>query len=187
MARKAFGAKPLSYPQPVWIISTYDENGNIDAMNAAWTGISDYEEVFLCLSHGHKTVKNILANKAFVVSMAQADYVDECDFVGVVSANKDKDKMKKSGFTFSKAPTVNAPVINELSISMECLLKSYDIETGHMFATIANVSVDEKALDENGNVDYRKVRPITFDPFNNKYIELGEIAGDAFKAGLRLK
>ncbi len=187
MARKDFGAKPLSYPQPVWIISTYDENGNVDAMNAAWTGISDYEEIFMCLSSGHKTVKNILKTKEFVVSMAQADCVANCDFVGIVSANNDKDKMKKSGFSFSKAKNVNAPYINELSVALECKLKSYDPSTGHLFAQVVNVSVDESVLDEHGKVDVKKVRPITFDPFNNKYIELGEVAGDAFKIGSKLK
>ena len=187
MGRKDFGAKPLSYPQPVWIISTYDENGNPDAMNAAWTGISDFEEVMLCLSHGHKTVKNILAGNEFVVSMADAEHVASCDFVGLVSANNDKDKIKKSGFTFTKAKNVNAPYINELSVAIECRMKSYDPSTGHMLAQIVNVSVDESVLDGNGKVDYKKVRPITFDPFNNKYVELGEVVGEAFKVGAKLK
>ena len=187
MSRKDFGPKPFSYPQPVWIISTYDEQGNVDAMNAAWTGIGDFEQIFMCLSSGHKTVKNILLNKEFVVSMAQADRVAECDFVGIVSANTDKEKMKKSGFTFSKAKNVNAPYINELSVALECRLESYDKSTGHLFAQIVNVSADESVLDEKGNVDYKKVRPITFDPFKNQYVELGDVAGDAFKVGAKLK
>lgn len=87
MSRKNFGAKPLTYPQPVFIIATYDENGNADAMNAAWGGISEGDELSLCLSAGHKTVKNLLKTGAFTVSMADAKYVAECDYVGIVSAN----------------------------------------------------------------------------------------------------
>lgn len=70
--RKNFGAKPYTYPQPVFIIATYGEDGTPDAMNAAWGGISEANEISMCLSAGHKTVKNILARKAFTVSMADA-------------------------------------------------------------------------------------------------------------------
>lgn len=97
MSRKNFGAKPLTYPQPVFIIATYDENGNADAMNAAWGGISEGDELSLCLSAGHKTVKNLLKTGAFTVSMADAKHVAECDYVGIVSANTVPDKLSKAG------------------------------------------------------------------------------------------
>ena len=85
--RKNFGAKPLSYPQPVFIIAAYDENGTPNAMNAAWGGISEMNEISLCLSNNHKTVKNILHSKAFTISMADAGHVTACDYVGLVSGN----------------------------------------------------------------------------------------------------
>ena len=110
MSRKNFGAKPLTYPQPVFIIATYDENGNADAMNAAWGGISKGDELSLCLSAGHKTVKNLLKTGAFTVSMADAKHVAECDYVGIVSANTVPDKLSKAGFTTTKSENVNAPV-----------------------------------------------------------------------------
>ena len=101
--RKNFGAKPFLYPQPVLIIASYDENGVPDAMNAAWGGISESDQISMCLSPGHKTVKNILARKAFTVSMADAAHVTECDYVGIVSANQVPDKLAKAGFHTTKS------------------------------------------------------------------------------------
>ena len=124
--RKNFGAKPYLYPQPVFIIATYGEDGTPDAMNAAWGGISDDTQISLCLSAGHKTVKNILARKAFTVSMADAAHVTACDYVGVVSANQTPDKLERAGFHTTKSEFVDAPLIDELPMAVECRLVSYD-------------------------------------------------------------
>lgn len=184
--RKNFGAKPYTYPQPVFIIATYGEDGESDAMNAAWGGISDAKEISMCISAGHKTTKNILAKKAFTVSMADARHVAECDYVGLASGNTVKGKLEKAGFHTIPSEFVDAPVIEELAVCAECRLKSYDASTGRLVGEIVNVSVDESALDENGNVDVSKVRPITFDPFNNTYVELGTVVGTAFSDGKKL-
>ena len=161
--RKNFGAKPLSYPQPVFIIATYGEDGTPDAMNAAWGGISEMNEISMCLSAGHKTVKNILKRRAFTVSMADADHVVACDYVGIVSGNK------------------------ELAVAIECKLKDYDPDTCILRGEIVNVSVDERVLDENGKVNVAKAAPIIFDPFNNDYLRVGEKVGNAFADGKQLK
>jgi len=184
--RKDFGAKPWSYPQPVWIVASYDENGVADAMNAAWTGINDTTQVALCLSAGHKTVKNILARKAFTVSMADAEHVVACDYVGCVSANKVPDKLEKAGFSVEKSAYVDAPVIRELGMVLECTLVSYDPESGHMVGEIVNVGADERVLTD-GKIDPEKLQPITFDPVHNTYRVLGETVGNAFKDGLALR
>lgn len=185
--RKNFGAKPLTYPQPVFIIATYGEDGTPDAMNAAWGGISEMKEISMCLSAGHKTVKNILNRKAFTVSMAEAGHVAACDYVGLVSGNKVPDKFSKAGFHATKSEFVDAPLIDELSIAVECVLKDYDPDTCILRGEILNVSVDERVLDENGNVDAAKVAPIIFDPFNNDYLKVGEKVGNAFSDGKLLK
>ena len=185
--RKNFGTKSWFYPLPVLVIGTYDENGNPDAMNAAWGGISDDKELSMCISAGHKTTKNILARKAFTVSMADADHVAECDYVGIVSGNSVPDKFAKAGFHAVKSDFVDAPLIEELPVAVECRLKSYDPESCRLVGEIVNVSVDEKVLDANGKVDTAKVRPITFDPFNNDYVVLGEVVGKAFSEGKKLK
>ena len=185
--RKNFGAKPYTYPQPVLIIAAYDENGTPDAMNAAWGGISDDTQISMCLSAGHKTVKNIQARKAFTVSMADAAHVVACDYVGIVSGNKVPDKFEKAGFHATKSEFVDAPLIDELPMTLECTLVSYDPETCRLVGEIVNVSADERILDESGRIDPAKLEPITFDPVNNAYLKLGEKVGNAFKDGMQLK
>ena len=185
--RKNFGAKPYTYPQPVLIIASYDETGTADAMNAAWGGISDDTQISMCLSPGHKTVKNILNRKAFTVSMADAAHVTECDYVGIVSANDVPDKLSRAGFHTTKSEFVDAPLIDELPMALECRLVSYDEDSCRMVGEIVNVSADERILGENGKIDPVKLQPITFDPVNNAYLKLGEKVGNAFKDGVKLK
>ena len=185
--RKNFGAKPLSYPQPVFIIATYGEDGTPNAMNAAWGGISDTKEISMCLDVNHKTVKNILDRCAFTVSMADAAHVVACDFVGIVSGNKVADKFAKAGFHATKSEFVDAPLIDELAVAIECKLKDYNPDTCILRGEIVNVSVDERVLDEEGKVDAGKVAPIIFDPFNNDYLKVGEKVGKAFSDGKQLK
>ena len=185
--RKNFGPKPLLYPQPVFIIATYGEDGTPNAMNAAWGGISEENEVSICISAGHKTTANILARKAFTVSMATAEYVAACDYVGIVSGNMVPDKFAKAGFHATKSEFVDAPLIDELPMAVECKLISYDPETCRLVGEIANVSADESVLGDNGKVDPAKLKPITFDPMNNTYLVLGEKVGNAFKDGTALR
>ena len=185
--RKNFGAKPYTYPQPVLIIAAYDENGAPNAMNAAWGGISDDTQISMCLSAGHKTVKNIQARKAFTVSMADAAHVAACDYVGIVSGNKVPDKFEKAGFHATKSEFVDAPLIDELPMALECTLVSYDPKACRLVGKIVNVSADERILDESGRIDPAKLEPITFDPVNNAYLKLGEKVGNAFKDGMQLK
>lgn len=184
--RKNFGAKPILYPQPVFIIATYDENGTADAMNAAWGGISEADEISICLSAEHKTVKNILARKAFTVSMATADTVVPCDYVGIVSANDVPDKLEKSGFHVIKSEFVDAPVISELPLAVECSFVSYDEQSCRMVGKIVNVCADETVLTD-GKVDPLKLRPITYDGMNHAYYVLGEKVGNAFSDGKALE
>ena len=186
MARKNFGAKSYSFPQPVFIIGTYDENGAADAMNAAWGGISETNEISVCLGTEHKTVANLKKTGAFTVSMGDAQHVAACDYVGIVSGNKVTDKMEKAGFTVTKSEFVNAPVINELSVCLECKVKSYDEDACRLIGEIVNISVDESVLTD-GKVDVEKVQPISFDPFNNAYHVLGQKVGNAFSDGKQLK
>ena len=185
--RKDFGSKPYLYPQPVLMIASYDQEGTPDVMNAAWGGISDDNQISMCLSAGHKTVKNILERKAFTVSMADAAHVKECDYLGIVSANQVPDKVAKAGFHTTKSSYVDAPIIDELAMALECKLISYDPESCRMVGEIVNVSIDESVLTEDGKVDVSKLNPITFDPINSAYLKLGEKAGNAFSDGKSLK
>ena len=147
----------------------------------------EMNEISLCLSAGHKTVKNILKRGAFTVSMADAGHVVACDYVGLVSGNRVADKFARAGFHATRSERVDAPLIDELAVALECRLKDYNPETCILRGEIVNVSVDECALDENGKVDVAKVNPIIFDPFNNAYLKVGEKVGDAFSDGKQLK
>ena len=158
--RKNFGAKPCLYPQPVFIIAAYAEDGTPDAMNAAWGGISEATEISLCLSPGHKTVKNILSRGAFTVSMATASTVVPCDYVGIVSGNDVPDKLVRAGFHASKAEFVDAPLIDELPMALECKLISYDPESCRLVGEIVNVCAEESILDENGKIDPKSWTPL---------------------------
>ena len=183
--RKNFGPKPFLFPQPVMIIGTYDENGKANAMNAAWGGIVGTDEIIIDLS-SHKTTDNILLNKAFTVSVADVEHMTACDYVGIVSANKEPDKMEKAGFTTTKSGFVNAPVINELPLTLECEL--IDVIDGSKFlGKIKNVSIDENVLGEDGELSLEKFSPITYDTVHYGYDRLGEKVGNAFKDGAALK
>ena len=183
--RKNFGSKPIVYPMPVFIVATYDENGAPDAMAAAWGGIFNDNMVCLCLDKSHKTVANLKERKAFTVAVADAAHVTECDYVGIVSANEESDKLKKAGLTAVKSANVDAPVIDELPLTLECQLVSYDDETEQAVGNIINVIVDDTIL-TNGKVDPAKLKAITYDPVNYTYIQLGQVVGKAFSDGKKL-
>lgn len=182
--RKDFGAKPFLFPQPVMIISTYDENGKANAMNAAWGGIVGMNEIMVDLG-SHKTTDNLMKMKAFTVSVADVEHLVACDYVGIVSGHKEPDKMEKAGFTTVKSEFVNAPVINELPLVLECELTKV-VDGSKYFGRIVNVSADEKILGSDGQIDLGRFSPITYDTIHYGYYTLGERVGTAFQDGKQL-
>lgn len=183
MSRVDFGAKPLLLPMPVLIIGTYDENGVPNAMNAAWGTITDFQEITISLAP-HKTTENLAITGAFTVSMATEDTVTACDYVGIVSANDVPDKFAKAGFHATKSEKVNAPLIDELPMALECKVKSYEDDI--LIGEIVNVTADKSVVTD-GKIDIRKLKPIAYDPTNNSYVTLGNVVGKAFSDGLKLK
>jgi len=183
MSRINFGAKPFVYPMPVLIVGTYDENGVPNAMNAAWGCITDMNEITISMGE-HKTTENFGKTGAFTVSFATEDTVVPCDYVGVESANKVPNKFAKAGFHATKSEYVNAPLIDELPMALECKVKSF--VDGILIGEIVNVNADESILTD-GKIDPKKLKPITYDPVNHDYIGLGEKVGNAFKDGMALK
>ena len=183
--RNDLGKKPLVYPQPVLMVATYDENGNPDIMNAAWGGVGDDTQIFLCLSPGLKTTKNLLANKAFTVSIAVEGTEIPCDYLGMASANNVPNKVALSGLHVHRSEKVNAPVVDELPICLECELISYEPEHCHLFGEIVGTSVDESVL-TGGKVDITKLKPLLFDIDGHGYYGVGNRVADAFSAGKAL-
>ncbi len=184
--RKNFGKKTWAYPMPVFIVAAYDKDQNPCCMNAAWGGIYDTDQIMLCLADDHKTTKNILESKAFTVSIADAAHVVEADYVGIVSGNQMPDKMQKAGLTAVRSEFVDAPIIKEFPMTIECKLLKFN-EDGICIGEIVNVSADEAVLDADGQIDPTKLQPITYDPVHYAYLTLGEKVGNAFSDGKKLK
>ena len=155
-------------------------------MNAAWGGLYDADKVVVCLSAGHKTTKNIKATGAFTVAFADAAHVIPADYVGMASGNNEPKKMEKAGFHTTKSAFVDAPVIDELPVALECKFLKVN-EDGNIIGQIVNVSIDESVLDSDGKLDMSKFQPISFEPANNGYHVLGERMGNAFRDGGKLK
>ena len=185
--RKNLKTKALIYPLPVLIIGTYDEDGTPNAMNAAWGTVCDTAQVAISLSAHHKTVQNLLKTKVFTVGIADGKNVAAADYVGLVSANDVPDKLSKTGWKIVKSELVNAPVIEDLPLVLECKLVSYDTETEICIGEVVNVSADESVLDENGQIDVKKVNPLCYASGVREYYTLGEKVGKAFSDGLQLK
>jgi len=171
--RKNLGPKSLCYPMPVFIVATYNEDGTENAMTAAWGGITEENEITVCIDNIHKTAINLPQRNAFTVAMATAETVKACSYVGTVSGMDDADKFKKSGFTATRSALVDAPIINELPMVLECEMKSYDPAACRLIGRIVNVAVDEAYMKADGTIDIEKLQPLTYDPLTRSYITLG--------------
>ena len=186
---KSFAPKPWVAPQPVLIIGTYNEDGKANAMNAAWGGQWDMKEIMISMGK-HQTTDNLNRNGEFTVAFATTDTMVASDFVGIVSAKNDPEKMAKTGWKSVKAEKVNAPVFTCFPMTMECRIKEKIDESAegyYIIAEIVNILVDENYLAEDGNPDIEKIQLITFDPVHHGYIQLGKKVGQAFSDGKALK
>lgn len=183
--RKNFGDAAVITPLPAIMIATWDENQNPDVMMAAWGGQCGPKHITFQLS-AHKTTDNIRLKKAFTISFATKDDIVQSDYFGIVSGNDVPDKVAKAGFTITKSPNVDAPIINEYKLSLECKVVTFDEnENGgaRVVGEIVNMSADESILDEEGNIDLGKLQPVIFDSAKRTYRVVGEKVGDAWGSG----
>ena len=176
------------FPMPVLMVATYNKDGSVNVMNAAWGTMQERGIVALNLTETHKTVQNIKARKAFTVSIADAAHVVEADYFGVVSGNKEPKKFEKSGLTASKAEVVDAPVINEFPLCLECEFIEFQNDTYGIgvIGKVVNITADDRVM-VNGKLDMSLVNAIAFDPYTHGYYRVAERVGEAFKDGLSLK
>lgn len=180
--KKNFGKKNWMFPMPVLMIGTYNEDGSPNMMNAAWGGITLEDEITICIDTAHKTWENIAARKAFTVAFGTADAVRACDYLGIVSGNDAPDKVAKSGFTALKSEFVDAPVMAELPLVLECELVSMNEENCNVVGRILNCAVEEAVLTD-GKPDAAKMKPICYDPCAHVYRIMGEVVAKAFSCG----
>ena len=183
--RKDLGKQPALFPMPVLMVAAYDENGKVNVMNAAWGMICAMDKIALFIDEDHATTKAIRQTKAFTVSLADKDHMDVADYYGIATGNKMPDKFAKSGYHAEKSAFVNAPIITEFPVAMECELAEI-VETENLHAvvgTIINVSADENVLSENGKIDPMKLNALIFDQFQSGYYVATEKVGRAWNAG----
>ena len=186
---KSFGQKAWMLPQPVLILGTYNADGSANAMNAAWGGQWDAKEIMISMG-AHATTENLARCPEFTVAFATRDTMVAADFVGIVSAKNDPEKMQKTGWTVQKAENVDAPVFADFPMTLECriLRKIDESEEGYyIVAEIVNVLVNEDFLAEDGKPDVEKMHLIVYDPIHHGYMELGSRVGNAFMDGKKLK
>ena len=184
--KKDFGVKNWMFPMPVLMIGTYNEDGTPDMMNAAWGGITLEDQITICIDTSHKTWANIAARKAFTVAFGTANTIASCDYLGIVSGNQVPDKVAKSGFTAVKSKFVDAPVMNELPLVLECELVKQEAESCLVVGKIRNCAVEEEALTD-GKPDAAKIGPACFDCCAHVYRIMGAPIAKAFSCGTALK
>jgi flavin reductase (DIM6/NTAB) family NADH-FMN oxidoreductase RutF len=182
---KDFGVKPYLFPMPVYMIGTYNEDASVDSMAMAWGGICAENMVALNLEEDHKTVANLKARGAFTLSVPGRDTLAESDYMGLASANKFPDKFARTGLHAVKSTRVDAPIITEYPLTLECTVAEFqDQPYGlRILGKIVNVLADEKVLDELGRVDAEKLNAFAFDQMRNGYYAMGEKVGLAWNIG----
>lgn len=176
------------FPMPVLMVATYNDDDTVNVMNAAWGTMIDSSVVGLNLTETHKTVKNIKKRGAFTVSIADAKHMVEADYFGIASGNKVENKLEKSGLTAVKSNKVDAPIINEFPICLECKFIEFQDSTYGIgvVGEVVNVCAEEDVL-VNGKVDIDKVEAIAYDPYTYGYYKVSTRVGNAFKEGLKIK
>ena len=183
--RKNIGVQPALFPMPVVIIAAYDKNGKVCAMNAAWAQICDMDKIALFIDPDHKTTKNIYETKAFTVSIADVNNMAVADFFGIATGNKMEDKFERTGYHAEKSEFVNAPVITEFPVTLECEFAE-EVNTPNVHAIIGkivNVSADESVVGDKDKILPEKVNALIFDQYRSGYYSVGEKVGQAWNAG----
>ncbi len=173
------------FPMPVALVATYNDDGTINVMNMAWGGICSENLVALNLDETHRTSKNIKERMAFTISLPDVAHVKEADYFGIVSGNDVTDKFQRSGLTAERSTRVDAPVIQELPVALECRVAEIrnGIEGFRVVGEIVNVLADERVLDSSGRVDIEKLDSIIYDTFQSGYYAVGRKVGQAWDSG----
>ena len=186
--KKNLGVVQAVYPMPVLMVAAYDENGKVNVMNAAWGMICNSDRIALFIDEDHKTTQNLLKTRAFTVALADRDHMDVADFFGIATGNKMDDKFERTGYHAVKSAFVNAPIIEEFPVVMECELA--DVVENESFycivGRIVNTAAEEAVLDEKDKVDPAKLQALIFDQFRHGYYVSGEQVGKAWNAGAAL-
>lgn len=188
MSKKDLGAQPYTFPMPTLMIGTYNDDDSVDVMMMAWGGVCAEDMVALNLEADHKTVANLRKRKAFTLAVPNVENIEASDFLGIATANKMTDKFERSGLHAVKSDNVDAPVISEYPMTMECTVEKFEDEPYglRILGKIVNVLADESVLDEKGKVDAGKLHAFAFDQMRNGYYAVERKVGQAWSSGAGL-
>lgn len=186
--KKELGVNPYLFPMPVLMIATYGDGDVVDVMNMAWGGICAENMVSLNIGEEHKTSENIKKRGAFTLSIADIPHIEAADFFGIASGKDMPDKFVRTGLTAVKSQKVDAPVVEEFPLTLECrVVEARNEAYGfHVIGEIVGVLADESVLDEKGKVDPVRLNAFVFDQFQHGYYAIGEKVGQAWKTGVPL-
>ena len=182
----------MMYPAPAVVASAYDENGNADACTLAFATMCSHHPPAVMIAINstlkRKTLKSILLQKEFRLAFPSVEHASEVDYLGIESGY-DEDKLSKIGFTHQKAEYVNAPIIDEFKVCLECRVMHVAEVGSHTQITgeIVNVKADESVLNEKNKIDFRLLDPLAYDDITHSYYKTGEKIDDAFKMGLKYR
>ncbi len=184
--KRSFGPKTLVFPTPVWVVGSYDREGRPNVMAAAWGGVccSKPPCVAVSLREATYTFGNIVARKAFTISVPSEAHCRETDYIGIVSGKK-VDKFAGTGLTPVRSEIVDAPYVAEFPLVLECRLHQ-TVEIGlhtQFIGEILDVKADESVLGEDGLPDIEKVKPIVYAPEIRTYHGIGRNLGRAYTLG----
>lgn len=192
MAKKELKLHALVAPTEIVVVSAYDEKGKAEACTLAFYMVSSHKPpcvtIAINATQRRKTLKSLLAQKAFVLGFPSVQQAKEADYLGV-ETGYDADKLKNIGYTTSKAKFVNAPVINELLLSLECEVVHTATVGSHTQVTgeVKSIIADEAIIDEKGKVVLEELQPLIYDEEQMRYLDIGEKVADAFKNGIEMK
>lgn len=185
--KKSLGAQTLVYPTPVWVVCTYSQDGQPNAMTVAWGGIccSSPPAVAISVRSSRLTYSNIKFRKAFTVNIPSEQHARQADYFGIVSG-KNSDKIRVAGLTAVKSVVVDAPYIDEFPLVLECQLAHvFDLGAHTQFVgEIMDVKADQAVLGATGGPDITKAKPLVFCPDDTMhYHGIGQVVGRAFSMG----
>ena len=184
--------RALMYPSPAIIVSAYDENGKADACTLAFASMCSHFPPCIMIAINstakRKTLKDILEKKEFVLGFPDINQIAETDYLGIVSGY-DEDKLEKVSWTTNPSENVDAPIINELKVSVECKVVNIVDVGSHTQITgeIVNIIADEDVVNKEGKISLKNLNPIVYDDVLYDYLEVGDKKNDAFNVGLKYK
>ena len=187
--KKSLGAETLAVPTPVWLVGSYDKDGDPNIVTVAWGGIccSDPPMVTISLRKSRYSYDAIVERKAFTVNVPSEAFLCAADYAGLASG-RNADKFSVAGLTPTRSDLVDAPFVAEFPLVLECrLVQTVELGVHTQFiGEILDVKAEEGVLNGQGQLDAALVLPVIYSPATREYYGLGAVIGKGFDIGRKL-